>query len=47
MVTMVELDGDVMKVVRDHMPSVTGGVLNNHNGENYQIITGLQNKHLN
>ena len=40
MVTMVELDGAVMRVVRDFMPSVTGGVLDNHEGDHYKIITG-------
>ena len=40
MVTMVELDGDVMRVVRDHMPSVARGVLNCQDGENHNIITG-------
>ena len=42
MVTMVELDGAVMRVVGDHMASVTlnTGVLDNHQSDNYQIITG-------
>ena len=40
MVTMVELDGAVMRVVREFMHSVTGGVLDKHEGERYKIITG-------
>ena len=40
MVTMVELDGAVMRVVKDFMHSVTGGVLDKHEGEHYKIITG-------
>lgn len=48
MVTMVELDGDVMRIVREHMASVTldTRVLDNHRGENYQIITGDAIKYL-
>ena len=40
MVTMVELDGAVMTAVRDHMASVTQGVLENHTGERHEIVTG-------
>ena len=40
MVTMVELDGAVMTAVRDHMASVTRGVLENHKGERHEIVTG-------
>ena len=40
MVTMVELDGAVMRVVKEFMRSVTGGVLDKHEGERYKIITG-------
>ena len=40
MVTMVELDGAVMNTVREHMASVTRGVLEQHQGERHQIITG-------
>ena len=39
-VTMVELDGAVMRVVREHMKSVTRGVLDKHTADNYNIITG-------
>ena len=46
MVTMVELDGEVMTSVRDHMHSVTGGVLDHHTGDNYNIITGDAVQHL-
>ena len=46
MVTMVELDGEVMTSVRDHMHSVTGGVLDRHTGDNYNIITGDAVQHL-
>ena len=45
-VTMVELDGAVMRAVRDHMPSVTRGVLDCHTTERYNIITGDALKHL-
>ena len=45
-VTMVELDGAVMRAVRDHMHSVTGGVLDCHTTERYNIITGDALKHL-
>ena len=38
-VTMVELDGAVMRVVRDHMHSVTRGVLDSHTSDSYNIIT--------
>ena len=41
-VTMVELDGAVMRAVRDHMPGVTRGVLDCHTAANYNIITGHQ-----
>jgi len=46
MVTMVELDGAVMRVVREFMHSVTGGVLDKHEGEHYKIITGDAIKYL-
>ena len=41
-VTMVELDGAVMRAVREHMPGVTRGVLDCHTAPNYNIITGHQ-----
>ena len=46
MVTMVELDGAVMTAVRDHMASVTRGVLKNNKGERHEIITGDAIKYL-
>ena len=39
---MVELDGAVMRAVREHMPGVTRGVLDCHTAANYNIITGHQ-----
>ena len=42
MVTMVELDGAVMAAVRDHMASVTRGVLENHKGSRHEIVTGQE-----
>ena len=45
-VTMVELDGAVMRVVRDHMHSVTKGVLDSETTERYNIITGDALQHL-
>ena len=45
-VTMVELDGAVMRVVRDHMHSVTKGVLDTFTTETYNVITGDALQHL-
>ena len=41
-VTMVELDGRVMEVVREWMPGVAGGALDCHVGERHNIVTGSQ-----
>ena len=46
LVTMVELDQAVMEAVANHMPSVTGGVLNNMSGAGYQTIVGDAVKYL-
>ena len=35
---MVELDEAVMRVVREHMPSVAGGVLDCYKGENSKVL---------
>ena len=39
-VTMVELDGRVMEVVREWMPGVAGGALDCQVGERHNIVTG-------
>lgn len=45
-VTMVELDPAVMEAVARHMPSVTGGVLDNLSGSGYDTIVGDAVKYL-
>ena len=39
---MVELDEAVMRVVREHMPSVAGGALDCYKGESSKVLKTTQ-----